>query len=114
MISNLFTALALIAAGQGNPPQPNESYVPNVRSEGIETWAADGDRGVYILSRDGNWYYALMANRCRRLRSATSITFDSLGPDRLDRHSTLIVDGWRCPIDSIVRSETPITPFGRR
>ena len=53
MIGNLFTALALIAAGQGGPAQPNESFIPNVRSEGIETWAADGDRGVYILGRDG-------------------------------------------------------------
>ena len=114
MISNLFTALALIATGQGSAPQPNESYIPNVRSQGIESWAADGDRGVYILSREGTWYYVLMANRCRRLRSATSLTFDTQGPDRLDRHATLVVDGWHCPIDSIVRSETPFTPFGRR
>ena len=114
MISNLFTALALIAAGQGSAPQPNESFVPNVRSEGIEAFVADGDRGVYVLSRDGQWYYAMMANRCRRLRSASSITIDSMGPDRLDRHSTLIVDGWRCPVDTVVRSETPFTPFSVR
>ena len=107
MISNLFTAFALIAAGQGGSAQPNESYVPNVRSEGIEAWAADGEHGVYILSRTGQWYYALMANRCRRLRSAVSISFDAQGPDRLDRNGAVIVDGWRCPIASVVRSETP-------
>ena len=111
MFSPLFIALALITAGQGNPPQPNESFIPDVRSRGIETWAADGDRGVYIMSRDGQWYYVLMANRCRRLRSAVSLGFDTFGPDRLDRYSALIVDGWRCPVDSVVRSETP---FPRR
>ena len=106
MVNTLFTALALIASGQARPAT-EESYVPNVRSEGVAEWEADGDRGLYIMSQDGAWYHARTAAPCPRLRTAVSLGFETRGPDRLDRYGTVIAEGWRCPLISVVRSNGP-------
>ncbi len=117
MVSPLFTAFALIAAGQADSAAApaadastqatQESYVPNVRSEGVAEWEADGERGIHIMSQDGRWYYARTAAPCPRLRSAMSLGFDTRGPDRLDRHGAVIAEGWRCQLESVVRSAGP-------
>ncbi len=109
MVSPLFTAFALIAAGQADaaPAKAGETYVPNVRSEGVAEWEADGERGLYLMSRGGRWYYARTATPCPRLNSAVSLGFETRGPDRLDRNGTVIAEGWRCQLESVTYSEGP-------
>jgi hypothetical protein len=81
-----------------------ETYVPYAGSDGIVEWKADGDRGVYLRSLTGGWYYARTANRCRRLNTATRLGFLTFGSDDLDRFGTLFAEGWRCPLESVTRS----------
>ena len=107
MVSTLFTTFALIATGQAELSSVEETYVPNVRSEGVAEWEADGDRGLFIMSQDGGWYYARTAVPCPRLRSSYALAFETRGPDRLDRFGTVIAEGWRCPLVSVTRSLPP-------
>lgn len=109
MANALFTAFALIAAGQvATPPAPaEESYVPKVRSEGVAEWRADGERGLYLMSSAGRWYYARTAGPCPRLDSTMTLGFEARGPDRLDRFGTVIAEGWRCQLESVVESVPP-------
>jgi hypothetical protein len=110
MASPLFTAFALIAAGQAQtPPAPaaEETYVPGVRSEGVAEWEADGERGLYIMSQNGRWYYARTSAPCPRLHSTISLGFETRHADRLDRFGTVIAEGWRCPLESVTYSDGP-------
>jgi hypothetical protein len=99
-------ALALFAA-QPSAPAERESYVPYAGSDGIVGFKADGARGVYIRSLTGGWYYARTANRCGRLRSATSLGFITRGSEDLDRFGAIVAEGQYCPLTSVTRSPPP-------
>lgn len=111
MVSPLFTAFALIAAGQAEAPaapEARETSVPNVRSEGVLEWEADGDRGLYLMGHDGRWYYARTNRPCPRLSSTITLGFDTAGPD-FDRNSSIVAEGgWRCQVSSVTQSEGPL------
>jgi hypothetical protein len=104
-------SLALLAAA--TPPAASaesvgaETSIPNARSDGIHEWQADGDRGLYLRSIDGNWYYARTLGPCGRLRTAVSLGFETRGSDSLDRNGAVHAEGWRCPLVSLVRAEPP-------
>ena len=103
-----FVAAAMLSpAPDAGAPKLREESIPFVRSDGILEWRADGDRGLYIRSMSGDWYHASTMGRCGRLTSALSIGFETRGPDQLDRFGALRVEGWRCPLASVTRSEGP-------
>ncbi len=117
-MSTLFTALAMIAAGQVNGgamgPAPTRAVAPSretsiidAASDGIVEWKADEDRGLYLRALDGGWYYARMANRCPRLKVATRLGFQTAPDGQLDRYGAVYAEGWRCQIDSLTRSAPP-------
>jgi hypothetical protein len=105
--------LAILAAASAQlavaseRPAPAEVAIPFVRSDGIMEWKALDDRGLYIQSQNGNWYFARTMARCPRLLDALTIGFETRGPDQLDRHGTLLVQGWRCALASVTRSAAP-------
>ena len=102
----LTAALAplLLAAA---PPAPREASIPFITRDGILRWQADEERGVYIQSLTGKWYYARTVGRCSRLVSATRLGFVSAGLDELDRYGVIVAEGERCPLASVVRSPPP-------
>lgn len=102
-------ACAMLAqtAVAAEPAPPEEAAIPFIRSNGILNWRAEGDRTLYIRATSGDWYRARTMGRCGRLRTALTIGFETGGPDQLDRHGALRVQGWRCPLASVVRSEGP-------
>lgn len=73
----------------------------------IRNWRADRDRGVWIQDRRGDWYYGQFAGICRDADFAQAIGVDTRGTSRLDRFSTIIVRGERCPLSSFVTSDGP-------
>jgi hypothetical protein len=110
MASSLFTAFALIAAGQAQvpaAPASEETYVPNVSSEGVAEWEADGETGLYIMSQAGRWYYARTVAPCPHLTSTMSLGFETQHVDRLDRFGTIVAEGWRCRLESVTYSDGP-------
>jgi hypothetical protein len=55
----------------------------------------------------GDWYLVRTATACPRLRSAHALGFVTVGGDRLDRFSTIVAEGWRCPVASVTTSAPP-------
>jgi hypothetical protein len=110
----LLASLAASAAGlaaahepQPSPAQAEEARIPFPRLGGVRNFRTVGDDVVYLQDRHRNWYRATLAGACLGLPMALRIGIDSRYGDALDSNSTLIVDGERCPIHSLVRSEEP-------
>lgn len=100
-------ALVLLAAAPAfaaTPSSPREVRIPRMGS--FLEWVADGQRGVFIRGDTGRWYYARTQARCSRLRPTASVRFVAPGGN-LDRFGSLVVEGWRCPLASVVEAEAP-------
>src|SRR3954468_1650279 len=105
MLGSILIAAAL--AGAPSPVQPAgaETAIPRIR-DFIE-WTADGKQGVFIRGDTGKWYHARTQVPCARLRPHTSISFVGATANQLDRYGSIVVEGWRCPLDSVVESGPP-------
>ena len=101
--------LGAVPALASPPPQGPEVRIP--RMSNFLEWVADGKNGVYIRAESGKWYYARTQSKCSRLRPATSLSFQT-SRGELDRFGALRVEGWRCPLASVVESGPP--PAGKR
>lgn len=105
----LLGAAPALAAG-GPAPSARETRVPRIGS--FLEWRADGHRGVYIRADNGRWYYARLQNECPRLRPHVAISFLGARGGNFDRFGVVRVEGWRCPVDSVVESAPPPRGLG--
>lgn len=121
MISNLALSLAAallpLSAAAANEPAAKTADAP--RAPGVEAsivfpsnssirnWQADRGRGIWIQDRRGNWYYGTFAGYCRDADFASAIGVETRGAGRLDRFSTIVVRGERCPLSSFTTSAAP-------
>lgn len=106
MTKHVLVAILLLGTGPALAASPSTSEPREVRIPRMGSfleWVADGHRGVYIRGDTGRWYYARTQARCPRLRPTASVRFVAPGGN-FDRFSTLVVEGWRCPIASVVES----------
>ena len=101
-------ALALTASAADKAPPVNNVTIPFAAHSGIENWEADGDRGLWIQSRDRKWYYARFFAPCFGLPFHESLRF-KFGPGgELDRWSEVYThDSGRCAFTSLVASDGP-------
>jgi hypothetical protein len=81
--------------------------IPFVDHGGIRDWRANDDRSMWIQARNGQWYYAEMFGPCFGLNFAERIGFVTEPSGSFDRFSSLIVDGQKCHIDTLRRSDPP-------
>ena len=108
-----FLTLALAAgapamAQPDSPPQrPEEARIPFVSFGSIRTFRTAGEDVIYLQDTRRNWYRAELSGPCPGIERALRIGVDSRFSSTLDNSSTLLVDGQRCPIHSLVRSEKP-------
>ena len=111
----LATLLALVAAtgmtadsAANRPAHPPEATIPFAAHDGIENWEADGNKGLWIQSRDHRWYYATFFAPCNGLPFHESLGF-KFGPGgELNRWSEIVTrDSGRCSFTSLVASEGP-------
>lgn len=84
-----------------------ETVIPFVSSIGSIEWKAASDKALYLRGGNGSWYFVRTTNRCTRLRAARAIGIEASALDQLDRHGAIHVQGQRCPVASITRSEGP-------
>ena len=75
----------------------------------IKNWRADGENGLWVQDRKGDWYYGKFAVICRNADFALAIGIDNRGTSTLDRFATVIVGRERCPLISFVSSAPPPT-----
>lgn len=102
-------ALGVTAAGAGAAPgkDARETVIPFMGSLNAVEWKATGDDSLYLRGPKGEWYFVRTMNRCTRLRSSPGIGFQTSALGQLDRHGAILVQGVRCPVASIVRSDGP-------
>jgi hypothetical protein len=84
-----------------------ETSIPFVAHHGILDWKVADRTTLYIQSRDRKWYRATVFGDCRNLSFATQIGFDTGAYDAFDRTSTIIAEGQRCSVESVVASGPP-------
>ena len=68
----------------------------------------DGDDGLWLMDRQRRWYYVRFAQPCTGLSSAGSIGYYMRGPSHLRRTSSILVNGNKCPIVSLVTAAKPL------
>ncbi len=103
------TALAAAAFAGTDKLTPSQNVtIPFADRHGIEDWAADGDRGLWILSRDHKWYYARFFAPCFGLPFHEALRFKFGAAGELDRWSEVYTrDSGRCAFTSLVASDGP-------
>ena len=62
---------------------------------------------LYLQDRSRRWYRAELATKCWGLTFANAIGYDTRGGSTFDRYSSIIVNGERCHLLSLTRSEKP-------
>ena len=97
-----------LAAGANAAPahEAAEIKIPFINSMSNVEWEAASDDSLYLRGPKGDWYFVSTANRCSRLLVARGIGFQTVA-GQLDRHGAIMVQGVRCPVESIARSDGP-------
>ena len=98
---------ATAAAPAAAEKAPEETAIPFINSISNVEWKAASNDSLYLRGGNGDWYFVRTANRCTRLRAAHGIGFQTSRGGQLDRYGAILVQGMRCPVASIVRSEGP-------
>lgn len=101
------TLLAAAAAPAAAEKAPGETVIPFVNSMSNVEWKAASNDSLYVRGGNGDWYFVRTSNRCTRLRAANGIGFQTSRGGQLDRYGAILVQGIRCPVASIVRSDGP-------
>ena len=111
MSGKLLIAAALLAAAPAvalAKPDPTtaEARIYDM-ARNIET-IVDPRRGIYIRDYAGRWFYASVdGNSCPRLTRNASLRFEASPGGYFDRYSAIRADGWRCVVESVMRSDGP-------
>lgn len=102
-----FVATAPALAFAAPPPAGREVRIPFVQFGAIRGFRADGDDVVYLQGRRRIWYRAQLNGPCINLPHALRIGLDQRYSSTLDNSSSLIVEGERCRIVSLVQADPP-------
>jgi len=103
----ILLGLALAASGAAARDGSGETVIPFVNSMSNIEWKAASNDSLYVRGGKGEWYFVRTSNRCTRLQAASAIGFHTSALGQLDRHGAILVQGVRCPVASIVRSDGP-------
>ena len=105
----LTAAMAAPAAASPAPARAPEVGIPfATHARSIRNFEAPSDDVLYLEDRQRRWYRAEIGGPCFGLKWAQAIGYDTRGRLSLDQGSHILVDGNRCPIVSITRSEGPL------
>ena len=71
-------------------------------------WLADGERGLWIQTRNLKWFYGHFRGDCRGLNATNSLVFDTGSSDKIKRMTTVVVPGrGRCTVQTLASSSGP-------
>ena len=74
---------------------------------GIQDWRALDEKGLYLRGSNRQWYYATLFASCFGLRYADGIGFVTSPGGSFDKFSAILVEGSKCPVVSLVKSDPP-------
>jgi hypothetical protein len=108
----LLALLAAAAAPAG--PSGDEVSIPFVtHPRAIRSFNAPSDDLLYLQDRQGRWYRADIGGPCIGLSWANAIGYDTRGSLSLSRGASVLVEGQRCMIVSLTRSDPPPRRHGK-
>jgi hypothetical protein len=94
------------AADDPAPPPPTEVQIPFAKTN-IWNWQVVDDKTVLIQDQSRRWYKATLFGTCINLAFASRIGFDSSPSGTFDKFSAILVQGQRCPLSSLVKTDPP-------
>jgi hypothetical protein len=108
----LLLAAAVAAPALATPPlpepEPEQVSIPfATHPRAIRDFEPVDDHTLYLQDRQRRWYRAELGGSCRGLAFAQAIGYDTRGGLSLDRFGAILVEGDRCPILSLTRSDGP-------
>lgn len=106
-LPGLAVALATVSATASN-----EAAVPVKGRGAIMATRADGNSGIWLQARGGQWFYARTASSCDALASASRISFRTTALGELDRYGAVMADDTACPLSSVVHAAEPTIAMG--
>lgn len=86
-------------------PVAKEARIPFVNHGGIRDWRFADRQTIYVQDSHRDWYKATLMTPVIGWRGNWVIGFETGGVNTFDRFSTIVVDGWRHPVQSMVRIE---------
>ena len=99
---------AAAPAGAAEPKTKSaEAQILFANQGGIQDWRAHDDEGLYVRDRNGQWYYASLFSTCFGLSTANGIGFVTTPGGGFDRFSAIMVEGNKCPVVSLLKSDPP-------
>lgn len=90
-----------------------EASIAFANQGGIQNWQPQGDAGVLLQDRQGQWYLARLQGLATELPYTEQVGFDPGPSGSFGRLSTVIVKGVRYPVISLTRTEAPGKRQGR-
>jgi hypothetical protein len=102
-----FAVLATSGTVAAPIDESRETVIPFASSLSNIEWEAAGKDSLYLRGPKGEWYFVRTMNLCTRLRSSPGIGIQTSALGQLDRHGAILVEGVRCPVQSITRSDGP-------
>lgn len=112
---SLAAVLLPLSAAAADEPAPAsralgvESGITFPNDATIKTWRADGEDGIWVQDRKGDWFYGKFFGPCRNLDFALGIGIDNRGTSQLDKFAAIRVGRERCQLMSFVTSAPPPT-----
>ena len=92
--------------------QTSHASIEFVNLGGIDDWRAEGNTAMLIKGLNGNWYRAEFSFPCDGLQFKNTVAFVTDGTNRLDRFSSVLVNGQRCWFRSFDKID-PSAPIAR-
>ena len=103
----LLSAAPGLAAKAAPSPAGSEASIAFPNHGGIYDWQAIDRETLYVQDSARRWYLAKLLGPCLDLEFAQGVGFISSGNDVFDRFSSVLVNGQRCQVQSLVRSAPP-------
>lgn len=88
-------------------PQAPEAYIPFANNGGVSNWRVVDDSTLLVQDIHGHWYVAKLQSAAYGLAFANSLGFTTAPSGRLEKFSSVVVDGRRYPIISFTRTILP-------
>ncbi len=113
LVRSLMSAAALLSltaiTSAGAAEKAERASIPFASSGGIDEWRPDGDNGLYLRARGGQWYQAKLLGPCLGLNFTETIGYVSEPDGSFDNTSSILVDGQRCALQTLEKSDKPPT-----
>jgi len=93
---------------------PAEASIKFANHGGIWDWDVVDSKTVLIQDRSRRWYKAILSVNCLDLPFEQRIGFESNADGSFDKFSTIQTRQHRCPLQSLVRTDAPVSKKAKK